>query len=256
MKLQLWRNATLLLNIDGIKILIDPMLGRKGSLGTIPMTDSEVLNPLVDLPFSPEELVEKLTEIDAVAITHLHSDHWDNTAIELLNKKTQIICPEAIADQIAQYGFENIVSIKDRIRWRNIDISITKGRHGTGEVGEKMGLVNGFVFTHSNETVYIVGDSIWCDEIAYEIDQHKPQHIIVAGGAATFSVGEPIIMTSEDIISTCNYTPKSTIWVTHLEAVSHCKEDRDYIQKKINENHVEERCFILKDGEEVFLAFD
>lgn len=256
MKLQLWRNATLLLNIDGTKILIDPMLGKKGSLGKIPMTDSEVLNPLVDLPFSQEELVEKLTEIDAVAITHLHPDHWDTTAIELLDKKLPIICPEAIANEIAQYGFENIICIKDSIHWKNLDISITKGRHGIGEIGEKMGLVNGFVFKNSDQTVYIVGDSIWYDEIAHEIDKHAPQHIIVAGGAATFSVGEPIIMTSGDIIKTYEYADESTIWVTHLEAVSHCKEDRDYIQRKINENHGEKRCFILKDGEEVVLAFD
>ncbi|WP_223600620.1 MBL fold metallo-hydrolase [Chryseobacterium sp. GVT01B] len=253
MKLQLWRNATLLLNIDGISILVDPMLGEKGSLGKFPMVDNKLLNPLVDLPFSKEELNQKLEKIDAVAVTHLHPDHWDTAAIELLDKNIPIICSDVISEQITEQGFTNVFVVNNKLQWRNTEISITKGQHGTGEIGEKMGIVNGFVFKADNKSVYIAGDSIWYDEIAKEIDKHQPQHIIVAGGAATFSVGDPIIMTSEDIIKVCDYAPESTVWVTHLEAVSHCKEDRNFIQKKIIEKGYENQCFILKDGEEVNL---
>lgn len=255
MKLQLWRNATLLLNIDGVSILVDPMLGEKGSMGKMPMTDSELLNPLVDLPFSREELKKKLEGIDAVAITHLHPDHWDADAVELLDKNIPVICSEVIADHIAEQGFTNILIVNDHLQWNNIEISTTKGQHGTGEIGEKMGIVNGFVFKKENQSVYIAGDTIWYDEIAQEIDKHQPQHIIVAGGAATFSVGDPIIMTSEDIKKVSTYAPKSTVLVTHLEAVSHCREDRKYIKEKISENGLENKCFVLDDGEEVELNF-
>ncbi|MBB6330255.1 L-ascorbate metabolism protein UlaG (beta-lactamase superfamily) [Chryseobacterium sediminis] len=255
MKLQLWRNATLLLNIDGISILVDPMLGEKGSLGKFPMVDNELLNPLVDLPFGKEELNQKLKKVDAVAVTHLHPDHWDTTAIELLDKNIPIICSSLISEQIAGYGFTDIIAVNDSVQWRNIEISTTKGQHGTGEIGEKMGIVNGFVFTTENKSVYIAGDSIWYNEIAQEIEKHQPQHIIVAGGAATFLVGDPIIMTSEDIIKVCEHAPEATVWVTHLESVSHCKEDRKFIREKISKNRLEKRCFILDDGEEVELHF-
>ncbi|MBP1163905.1 L-ascorbate metabolism protein UlaG (beta-lactamase superfamily) [Chryseobacterium sp. PvR013] len=253
MKLQLWRNATLLLNIDGISILIDPMLGEKGSMGKMPMTDSELLNPLVNLPFSKDELLKKLQGIDAVAVTHLHPDHWDAAAIELLDKNIPIICSGIISDQISKQGFTNVIAVNDQLQWKNIEISTTKGQHGTGEIGEKMGIVNGFVFKTEHTSVYIAGDTIWYDEIAQEIDKHNPQHIIVAGGAATFSVGDPIIMTSEDIVKVCEHAPESTVWITHLEAVSHCREDRKFIQGKITEKGLENQCFILKDGEEVSL---
>ncbi|RLJ32593.1 L-ascorbate metabolism protein UlaG (beta-lactamase superfamily) [Chryseobacterium sp. 7] len=255
MKLQLWRNATLLLNIDGISILVDPMLGEKGSMGKMPMTESELLNPLVDLPFSREELKKKLEGIDAVAVTHLHPDHWDADAVELLDKNIPVICSEVIADHIAEQGFTNILIVNDHLQWKNIEISTTKGQHGTGEIGEKMGIVNGFVFKKEDKSVYIAGDTIWYDEIAQELNKHQPQHIIVAGGAATFSVGDPIIMTSENIKKVCEYAPESTVWVTHLEAVSHCREDRKFIQDKIRESGLENRCFILDDGQEVELHF-
>lgn len=253
MKLQLWRNATLLLNIDGISILVDPMLGEKGSMGKIPMTDSELLNPLVDLPFDKEELNKKLRGVDAVAVTHLHPDHWDSEAVRLLDKNIPVICSDVISDHIAEQGFTHIITVNNTLQWKNIEISATKGQHGTGEIGEKMGIVNGFVFKKDHKSVYIAGDTIWYDEIASEIDKHQPQHIIVAGGAATFSVGDPIIMTSEDIVKVCEYAPESTVWVTHLEAVSHCREDRKFIQGKITEKGLENQCFILKDGEEVSL---
>lgn len=249
MKLELWRNATLLLQTGGKNILIDPMLGSKGSLGKFPMTDNELMNPLVDLPFSEETLKDKLLTIDAVAVTHLHPDHWDGKAIELLDKNIPVICPEIISEQIAQSGFKNIISIKDSILWENISISITEGQHGTGEIGEKMGHVNGFIFKTEDKTLYIVGDSIWYEGIASEIDKYRPQHIVVAGGAATFVLGDPIIMTSQDIIKVCEYAPDATVLVTHLEAVSHCKEDRKMIQGKIIESGVQNRCLVLQDGE-------
>ncbi|WP_284460515.1 MBL fold metallo-hydrolase [Chryseobacterium sp.] len=255
MKLQLWRNATLLLNNNDVNILIDPMLGDKGSLGKFPMTDSELLNPLVDLPFSHEELVQKLEKVDAVVITHLHPDHWDSKAIELIDKNMPILCPSVISEQIAEQGFRNVIPISDHLHWNAMDIFITKGQHGTGEIGEKMGVVNGFVFKTANQSVYIVGDSIWYDDIAEEIDRYQPEHIIVAGGAATFSVGDPIIMTSEDIIKVCRYAPEALVWVSHLEAVSHCKEDRKYIEEKIVKEGLADQCFILKDGEEITLEF-
>lgn len=255
MKLQLWRNATLLLTIDDLSILVDPMLGKKGSLGKFPMTDNEFLNPLVDLPFNQEELIQKLQTIDAVALTHLHPDHWDPTAIELIDKKTTILCPPAISYQIREQGFQNVIVIEEHIVWNTIEISTTKGQHGTGEIGDKMGTVNGFVFKKEKQSIYIVGDSIWYDGIAKEIDHHQPQYIVVAGGAATFSVGDPIIMTSEDIIKVCKYAPESNIIITHLETVSHCKEDRQFIQQSVDQKGYSNQCLIPKDGETINLSF-
>lgn len=256
MKLQLWRNATLLLNIDGTSLLIDPMLGTKGSLGKFPMTDNELLNPLVDLPFTREELIKRLQSIDAVVITHLHPDHWDPEAIKLIDKEVPILCSSGISNEITQQGFHNVIAIDDFIIWNTITISLTKGQHGTGEIGEKMGTVNGFVFNKDNQAVYIVGDSIWYNDIAEEINHHKPQYIVVAGGAATFSIGDPIIMTSEDIIKVCEFAPEAKILVTHLEAVSHCKENRNFIRETLDSKGYSNQYFIPKDGEEINLSFD
>lgn len=145
MKLQLWRNATLQLEIHDTTFLIDPMLGAKGSFGAFPWTDDSRANPLVDLPFPAEELNAKLGGIDAVFVSHLHPDHWDAAAVELLDKNTFILCPATIAETIASYGFLNILELPHQHHFGDIGLHLTHGQHGTGEIGQKMGPVNGVV---------------------------------------------------------------------------------------------------------------
>ena len=76
-RLTLVRNATLLLELDGRRVLVDPMLDPAGARPPIENTANARPNPLVELPRPPAELVEGL---DAVVVTHLHRDHFDDTA--------------------------------------------------------------------------------------------------------------------------------------------------------------------------------
>ena len=65
-------------------ILIDPMLGKKGS--GIPFTFFRFKpkkNPLVKLPANAMELIKRTTHC---LITHLHPDHLDKDAVAFLKK--------------------------------------------------------------------------------------------------------------------------------------------------------------------------
>lgn len=255
MKLQLWRNATIQLTINEVMFLIDPMLGKKESFGIFPWTDDQRKNPLVNLPFTDDELASKLRQIDVVFVSHLHPDHWDEAAINLIDKTTPLVCSTLIADAIASYGFNNILEIRKHMTLGAIKLHLTDGQHGTEEIGEIMGKVNGVVFEHHNNSVYITGDTIWCQDVKEAINQYQPQHIIVAGGAATFAFGGAVTMTAEDIQQLANSAPTSTIWITHLGAVSPCKEGRQYLEEFIIKNDLIDQCIILTDGEETELYF-
>ena len=253
MKIQLWRNATVLLNINGVKLLIDPMLGAKGSFGVFPWTNDTRLNPLIDLPFSETELNAFLFELDAVLVTHLHPDHWDETAVHKLDKNLPVICPQHIAGVISGYGFQEVVALETLVSFKNILIQLTKGKHGRGEIGEKMGVVNGFVFSSSEESIYFAGDTILCEDVVEAIEHHSPDTIVVAGGAATFAIGDPVTMTSKNILELCVQFPNLKIVVTHLQAVSPCCEGRAFVKKQITKNGFLKRCFIPEDGEVIGL---
>lgn len=254
MKIQLWRNATVKLTINYINFLIDPMLGDKGSFGEFPWTEDGLKNPLVNLPFTREELIKELDEIDVVLITHLHPDHLDEAAVQFLAKSTPIICSQKIAPAIKSFEFNNVIVINENIDYKNIKIHLTAGMHGKEVIGEKMGEVNGFFLEYKNQSVYVAGDTIWCEEVKRVIDEYDPKHIIVAGGAATFVFGEPVTMTFRDIKNVAAHAVSSKIWVTHLESVSPCREDRNFINESINSHALSNQCFVLEDGEKVDLT--
>lgn len=256
MNIQLWRNATLKLTVNGIRFLIDPMLGPKGSLGLFPWIEDGKMNPLVNLPFTEEALIKELKDIDVVVVSHLHPDHWDATAVQLLDKTIPVICPCEIAPQIKSYGFSNVKAIDNVLTFQNIDIYISSGQHGTGEIGDKMGKVYGFVLKTLNSTIYLAGDTIWCSEVADTINKFHPKHIIVAGGAATFAFGKPVTMTVNDIKSVATLAQSAKVWITHLEAISPCTESRHYIKEALKLSDLDKQCLILEDGAHADLVFD
>lgn len=249
MKIHLWRNATLLLTLNEKRILIDPMLGAKGSIGLLPMLRGQQLNPLVNLPFNDQELRNQLQSLDAVLLTHLHPDHWDIEAQKLISKELPIICSPQIAPELIRQGFTSTMVVESQLGWEGIQFHLTKGRHGTGEIGTMMGAVNGFFLETEAESLYLAGDTIWYEEIELVLKKFRPAHIVLNGGAAQFDKGEPVIMDSNGLLKAIMTLPSSKYYIVHLEALSHCRENRVYIQSEMSKFNLNDRCVILKDGE-------
>ncbi|MCI4060254.1 MBL fold metallo-hydrolase, partial [Bacillus cereus] len=86
---------------------------------------------------------------DAVIVTHLHYDHWDEAAKELLPKDIKLFSQnEEDAAEIRNAGFKNVeVLTKDTV-FEGIQLIKTKGEHGRGEILKLAGLVCGVVFKH------------------------------------------------------------------------------------------------------------
>lgn len=249
MKVRLIRNATLLVTINDKKLLIDPMLGNKGSLGKFPWIDDVRENPLVDLPFGEYELQRIIEQTDAVILTHLHPDHWDSKAHEIIPKNIPIYCQQEDVQIIEQLGFKNVISVEEKIEFNEIEIFRTEGKHGLGEVGELMGKVSGFVLRYKKDVLYIAGDTIWCEDVINTINKYQPTFIIVNGGGAKFNIGEHVTMNTFDVKKLLEYYP-SKIAVVHLETVSPVKESRQDNFKFISDNNIENKVIIPNDGDE------
>ena len=248
--IQLVRHATLIIFINNLKLLIDPMLSDKGDLDPVQGCGNDIRFPLVDLPFNKSELTATLNEIDAVFVTHLHRDHWDIAAQQLIDKEKQIFCQPEDCEKIRGQGFLNITPIFDQIEWNNIKISRTRGKHGTGEIGDKMGPVSGFVFSLQKEIIYVAGDTIWCREVKEALSQFNPHVTIVNAGGAKFLTGDPITMTLEDIFEVQTALPKTKIIAVHMDTVNHCFVKRTDLIESLK-RHPNFRVIIPKDGEVV-----
>lgn len=105
-------------------------------------------NPIVDLPCSPEEVLDG---IEAVILSHFHVDHVDPLAQQMLSKDIPVFCQAGDENRIADLGFSNVRPIDQAATWSGITISRTPGRHGSGALAEQMGPVSGFFFQSAVE---------------------------------------------------------------------------------------------------------
>ncbi|WP_054023868.1 MBL fold metallo-hydrolase [Bacillus sp. FJAT-28004] len=244
------RNATMIINYANKTFLIDPFLAKKGAYPPFPNTlNQDTFNPTVDLPIPIEEIIDA----DVVIVTHLHPDHFDAAAIEVLPKAIRIIAQsEEDVAVIKKAGFQNVQSIDRISSIDGISLTRTNGKHGIGEIGKMMGEVSGVVFNHPDEkTLYLAGDTIWCNDVEDSIRLHHPEVIIVNGGAAQFLQGDPIIMTKEDIYQTYLEAPQSTIIVSHMEALNHCLLTRSELKTFLDEKELSKHILVPNDGESI-----
>ncbi len=250
MEIQLLRHATLLVTVGGRRLLVDPMLSPAGAMDSVANAGDDRRIPLVDLPLTEAELAELLTSLDAVIVTHTHRDHWDARAAELLPRSLPMFCQPADAATIAGAGFSDVRPVEAALAWEGLTLERTGGRHGTGEIGERMGAVSGFVLRAPGEpALYVAGDTIWCDEVAAALAAHRPAVVVLNAGAAQFLVGDPITMTADDVLAVCRAAPDAQIVAVHFETVNHCRLTRGALREALERAGFQGRVAIPRDGE-------
>ncbi|MCY8309093.1 MBL fold metallo-hydrolase [Bacillus vallismortis] len=249
MNIQQIRNATLVVKYAGKKFLIDPMLAEKGVYPPFPNAPrQDQNNPLIELPTSVDNIIKG---IDAVIVTHLHYDHWDEAAKELLPKDIKLFSQnEEDATEIRNAGFNNVEVLTKDTAFEGIQLIKTKGEHGRGEILKLAGLVCGVAFKHQSEKkLYVTGDTVWYEAIQEEINTHQPEIIVVNGGDNQFYEGGSLIMGKEDIYETYKAAPKAKIIVSHMEAVNHWGLSKEELKSFINEKGIASHVLVPENGE-------
>ena len=245
MEIKLIRNATLRVTYAGHTFLIDPYFAPKHSL---PSFTGRSPNPMVDLPEQPSDIIK---DCEMIIVSHLHTDHFDSLAQEMLPKELPIFCQPGDEGTISEKGFTQVTPITDQIVWQNISITRTTGRHGTtAPILQMMGHVSGFVLAAEGEPmVYWMGDTVWYEDVQQVIDQHEPDIIITHSGGAVWGNGELIIMDAAQTIALCKYAPHSEVVATHIEALDHCLSTRSDLKKaSLEAGILEGQLFIPEDG--------
>ncbi|KQL43498.1 hypothetical protein AN963_29045 [Brevibacillus choshinensis] len=251
MHIQLVRHATLRVGYNGHILLVDPMLSQAGEMPATVNTPNQRPNPGVELPMSVEEVLDG---VNAILITHTHMDHLDEAAVRQLPKHVPLFCQPPDREKLKNHGFEQVIVVEDDYEWEGIHFDRTGGRHGTGEIGEKMGPVSGFVLKarDGNEpTLYLTGDTIWCEEVEHALKSHQPDVVVPFAGAAQFLVGDPITMTKEDIVQLAQAAGNSQIFVAHMEVWNHCLLSRSELVEYVRANDLSDRIQIPQNGEKI-----
>jgi L-ascorbate metabolism protein UlaG (beta-lactamase superfamily) len=248
MHLQLLRNATLRVDYAGRKILIDPCLGSSGSL---PSFAGVSANPTVELPTTPDDVLQG---VELAVISHLHPDHFDAAGEIALPKHLPVFCQPADLEKIMAKGFIGATALRDEAVWNGLSFRRTDGQHGTGEILEQMGSVMGFVLRAQGEpTVYWVGDTVLTDEVLNVISNEKPDVIVVHSGGAMLG-GTLLIMDDAQTIEVARKSETATILAVHMEALDHCTVTRSQLRSAANEAGIPgTQLLIPADGERIEL---
>jgi len=237
-QLTLVRNATLLLELAGKRVLVDPMLDDEGARPPIEGTRNPVPNPTAPLPMPAEEVVAGL---DAVIVTHRHRDHMDGTAEELLPRDVPVFCQPEDEDALRELGVD-ARAVDDEVEWGGLRIVRTPGRHGTGPIADALAPVSGFVLGG----LYIAGDTVWYEGVEATIERHQPRVAVVNAGGAEFAEGGLIIMGIDDVREVAARVP--TVVAVHLEALNHCYLTRAAIRASLPD------VLVPADGETLEIA--
>ncbi|TQR14201.1 MBL fold metallo-hydrolase [Psychrobacillus soli] len=249
------RNATLVVQYAGKKFLIDPMLAEKGTyppfgpqVGFPDAPRQDQNNPLVSLPTSLDNII---SDIDAVIVTHLHLDHWDDAAIEALPKDIKLFVQnDEDASAVRNVGFNNVEVLQEDTVFEDIQFIKTKGEHGRGPLVELAGQVCGVVFKHPSEkTLYLAGDTVWYKGVQEVIETHKPAIIVVAGGDNQFLEGGSLVMGKDDIYEVYKAAPSAKIISNHMEAVNHWTLSREELKSFSQEKEISDNILVPDDGE-------
>lgn len=246
MKITQVRSATIIVEYNNTKFLVDPWLMPKDYMpGFDVAINSDVRQPRVELPFG----IEKIVDVDAVIITHIHPDHWDEFAENALDKNIKVFVQSIIdKDYVITKGFTNVEIIQESgTEYNGITLYKTGTQHGKREIikplCDSIGLpydAMGVVFKSNDEkTLYIAGDTIWCEEVKAALEKYSPDVIVVNACAATVLNGERLIMNIDDVKEVLQHAPNSTVIASHMDTVSHLSVTRNDLKGFKNKNNID-----------------
>ena len=254
------RNATFVIESGEHFILIDPMLGPKGSLPPFSRIRFKSLkNPLVDLPPNADSVLNKVTNC---LITHSqkfgvkalqHTDHLDAPGEDFLRaRNTPIATLARDANVLKKYGLNVQINLE---YWKpqpllGGEIVAVPALHGHSWLHNLMANGAGYCLRLPNEpSIYISGDTVYTPEVDRVLKELKPDIAVMAAGTATLDISTPILMTMDELLQfTFTRNAPKKVFANHLEALNHCPTTRKQLKQELESKGLLSKVYIPNDG--------
>jgi L-ascorbate metabolism protein UlaG (beta-lactamase superfamily) len=138
-------HSTVLIELDGVRLLTDPLLRAR----------------VLHLRRTGPVDWEPLADLDAVLVSHAHYDHLDLPSLRRLGRSLPVLVPRGAAPLLSRQGFEEVVELEtgDETSVGSLTVRATPAEHGgrRGLFGMQAAAV-GFLVSGSAR-VYFAGDT-------------------------------------------------------------------------------------------------
>lgn len=159
-------HASLLIEADGVTILMDPVFSDPNYEGTNTMCPQREVRP------------EQLPQYDVIAVSHRHLDHFDIRTLASLDRSCTVVIPDRdplLESAIKRLGFDRIQFLRDKqsLFFGKTTITATPSKANVREVG--------FILRDSTATIWNQVDTIIDSTIACNItDQFGPFDLLLS----------------------------------------------------------------------------
>ncbi|MFL6180396.1 MAG: MBL fold metallo-hydrolase [Actinomycetes bacterium] len=140
-------HATVLIEVEGVRVMTDPVLRSGASM-------------LYRMPGAAD--VRHYTEVDLVLISHMHHDHLDLPSLRRLTDDPLIVVPQGAEAWMRSKGFTNLTEMTpgDTLSHRGVTVRCTVAIHsGKREPRGPVALAVGYVIEAGAATLYFAGDT-------------------------------------------------------------------------------------------------
>ncbi len=193
-------NATMLLRIGQFTLLTDPSFlhrGQRAYLGKGLWT-----RRLTDPALQPTQL----PALDAILLSHMHGDHWDDIATRNLPKETPVVTTQEAAKALGRKGFTVTSDLRP---WQQhvlggsgddeLRITSVPGVHGPGPLAKVLPPVMGSVLelVRGGEVSwrgYISGDTLFRPFLGEVLERCGPLDVVIPHLGGTKALGLTVTM--------------------------------------------------------------
>jgi L-ascorbate metabolism protein UlaG (beta-lactamase superfamily) len=247
MNIQYIRHATLILNIAGRKILVDPMLSEVSELPPVPLTTNRLKNPLIPLPHGSLDLMR---DIDAVLLTHYHFDHFDKAAEKFIPKDVLIFCQPGDDKKLKKMGYTNARVIDGTLEWGPLNLKRFPANHARGYLLKViLGKTSSYYLQSGADAIFLTGDALFDNLLLKSLGETKPAFIIANAGSAKFFWDKPVTLAADDMKEMLMMLPGSRIAAVHMDAINHCMLTKDALRKYAAVENISGKMLIPAEGE-------
>jgi L-ascorbate metabolism protein UlaG (beta-lactamase superfamily) len=253
MRVQYLGGPTAILEIGGVRLLIDPTFDPPGDypIGERVLTKTE----------GPALEPRQIGQVDAVLLSHdQHPDNLDRAGREYLETVPVVFSTAAAQERLGE-------PVRALGNWEQTELRRAGGaalrltgvpaRHGPEGSEHLVGEVTGFVLTGSGlPTVYISGDNASLDLVRVIAERPGPFDVALlnAGGAQTALVeGAFLTLTSELAAEAVRILGSPQTVVLHFEGWAHYTQGADTLTQAFERAGLDECLHLLEPGERIEL---